>query len=75
MSICDLYPGQKAYVEIVAGEKKLCKRLNALGCVQGAEITYKNCAPLGDPIIINLKGTTLALRKKDAKLIQVKELN
>ncbi|MCM1990565.1 FeoA family protein [Oceanirhabdus seepicola] len=75
MSICDLYPGQKAYVEIVAGEEKLCKRLNALGCVQGAEITFKNKAPLGDPIIINLKGTTLALRKKDAKLIQVKKAN
>ena len=33
----------------------------------------KKTAPLGDPIIISLRGTDLAIRKKDAELIYIKE--
>jgi ferrous iron transport protein A len=32
----------------------------------------KTIAPLGDPIILNLRGYDLAIRKKDAKNIIVK---
>lgn len=73
MSICDLYPGQKAYIKSLGGNAKLVKRLLALGCIEGTEILVKSYAPLGDPIIINLRGFDLAIRKKDAKLITVRE--
>ena len=49
------------------------KRLLALGCIEGTTIEYKRCAPLGDPIIVNFRGFDLALRKKDAKNIFIKE--
>lgn len=72
MSICDLKFGEKALVENIVGDEKLAKRLLALGCIEGTEVSLKASAPFGDPLIINLRGFDLAIRKKDAKNIFVK---
>lgn len=69
MSLCDLNLGEKAIIKEICGDKKLAKRLLALGCIEGTEIELKRIAPLGDPIIVNLRGFDLAIRKKDAKNI------
>lgn len=69
MSICDLKLGQTGTIKTITGDTKLAKRLSALGCIEGTEIELKRVAPLGDPIIINLRGFDLAIRKKDAKNI------
>lgn len=69
MSLCDLNLGEKAIIKEICGDKKLAKRLLALGCIEGTEIKLKRIAPLGDPIIINLRGFDLAIRKKDARNI------
>lgn len=71
MTIYDLKPGQTALIDSVLGNDRLVKRLQALGCVEGSKITLKYAAPLGDPLVLSLKGTTLALRKKDAKNISI----
>lgn len=71
MCICDLKPGQKAIINSVNGNEKLIKRLLALGCIEGTEVQLKRIAPLGDPLIVNLRGFDLAIRKKDAKQIQI----
>lgn len=72
MSISDLKPGQMAVIDNIKGDDRFSKRLKALGCIEGTKITVKTCAPLGDPIIINLRGFNLAIRKKDAKNIWIK---
>lgn len=69
MCICDLLPGDKAYIELICGDEKLSKRLLALGLIEGTEIFFKTTAPFGDPVIINFRGTNLAIRKSDAKNI------
>lgn len=74
MSIYDLKLGQKAYIHNVVGDKKLAKRLLALGAVEGTEVTVKAAAPFGDPILINIRGFDLAIRKKDAKNIKIKDI-
>ena len=71
MSIYDLKPGDKALIQTIYGDEKFAKRLLALGCIEGTEVTLKATAPLGDPIIINLRGFNLAIRKKDAKNIGI----
>ncbi len=73
MCINDLKPGQCAYIYSVKGNEKLAKRLLALGCIEGTPVRVKMSAPFGDPIIINFRGFDLAIRKKDASNIQVKE--
>ncbi|OFI05293.1 ferrous iron transport protein A [Clostridium acetireducens DSM 10703] len=72
MSIYDLKPGEKAYINNIVGNEKLAKRLLALGCIEGTEVSLKTTAPLGDPLIINLRGFNLAIRKNDAKNILIK---
>ena len=69
MCICDLKLGEKVIIDKINGDSKLAKRLSALGCIEGTEIELKRIAPLGDPIILNLRGFDLAIRKKDAKNI------
>lgn len=69
MCICDLLIGQYGTIDKIVGNEKLAKRLSALGCIEGTRIQYKRVAPLGDPIILNLRGFDLSIRKKDAKNI------
>jgi ferrous iron transport protein A len=72
MSICDMKPGDIALIEDIVGNDKLAKRLMALGCIEGTEVSFKTAAPFGDPLIINLRGFDLAIRKKDARNIFIK---
>lgn len=72
MSVFDLKPGQSAVIDMVGGDKRLSRRLKAMGCIEGTEVTVKTSAPFGDPIIINIRGFNLAIRKKDAKNIFIK---
>jgi ferrous iron transport protein A len=74
MSICDLLPGQSAFIHEIHGDIRLAKRLLALGCIEGTEVSLKTVAPLGDPIIVNVRGFNLALRKNDAKHIHIKKV-
>ncbi|MDO4535899.1 MAG: ferrous iron transport protein A [Clostridium perfringens] len=69
MTLYDLKIGQSALIKNITGDSRLSKRLLALGCIEGTKITLKGIAPLGDPLIINLRGFNLAVRKKDAKNI------
>lgn len=73
MCICDLEPGNKGIIDTIKGNEKLMKRLLALGCTQGTEIELKATAPFGDPLIFNLRGFNLAIRKKDASNIHIME--
>lgn len=73
MSIIDLKPGENGYVKNIIGDERLTRRLLALGCIEGTRVTLKTKAPLGDPIIINVRGFDLAIRKKDAFSIKLKE--
>lgn len=72
MSICDLGIGNKGIIASIQGDEKLSRRLLALGCTEGTEIVVKRSAPLGDPLIVSIRGFELAIRKLDAKNIFVK---
>ncbi|MGL5245017.1 MAG: FeoA family protein [Sarcina sp.] len=72
MTVYDLKIGQSGIVNRVHGNEALAKRLLALGCVNDTTVEVKGRAPLGDPIILSLRGFELAIRKKDAKNIYLK---
>lgn len=73
MCICDLTPGENGFIHEIHGDIKLAKRLLAIGCIEGTEVSLKTVAPLGDPIIFSIRGFDMALRKKDAKHIHIKK--
>ncbi len=52
--------------------KEMIDKLLAMGITRGAEIKILRFAPLGDPIDIEVKGTSLSLRKEEAKLVHVR---
>lgn len=47
------------------------RRLLDLGITPGEEITVVQTVPLGDPIVILVRGMRLALRRREAAWIQV----
>lgn len=49
----------------------LKERLMTMGLLPGTRITVQRSAPLGDPIAIGLRSYNLAIRRKDAAVIQV----
>lgn len=69
ITLYDLKVGETGLIKNIIGDSRLSKRLLALGCIEGTKVTLKGIAPLGDPLIINLRGFNLAVRKKDAKNI------
>ena len=52
--------------------KEMTSKLLAMGITRGAAVKILRFAPLGDPIDIEVKGTSLSLRKEEAKLVFVR---
>ncbi|AAK78427.1 ferrous iron transport protein A [Clostridium acetobutylicum] len=73
MSLYDLKPNEKGRIKDIKGDERLSKRLSALGFIEGTEVEVKMMAPLGDPILVNVRGFNIAIRKNDAKNIFLKE--
>jgi ferrous iron transport protein A len=48
-----------------------CARLLDLGFTPGETVTVTHLAPLGDPLVIRVRGALLALRKREAAWIFV----
>jgi ferrous iron transport protein A len=66
-----LEPSEKGRVVKVGGRGRIRQRLLDMGIVPAAIVEVKRVAPLGDPVLIRVKGYDLALRKEEAENIQV----
>ena len=53
------------------GPPQDCARLLDLGFTPGEEITVTQRAPLGDPLVVRVRGALLALRRREAAWILV----
>lgn len=63
-------------VATICGIDKDCdnnirERLLDLGFVKGADVCVQNISPLGDPIAYNIHETLIAIRKEDARYIEI----
>ena len=63
---------QQAQIEQVNCTGKLKRRLLDLGLIKGTQITPILISPSKDPRAYQVRGSTIAIRKEDAKLIIVK---
>lgn len=52
-------------------DEDLKRRLQSYGVVPGTELVIDRIAPLGDPITLRVRGTELALRRREAACIIV----
>lgn len=69
-----LNTGQSAVIAEVKGEPETCFRLRELGIIEGARVHMIRRAPLGDPVVFNIKGYELALRKRDISEILITDI-
>lgn len=67
MRIDELIPGDRARL-VSFGETSLQykRRLLCLGMTSGVEFCMTRVAPLGCPVLIEVRGTSLSLRKEEA---------
>ena len=55
----------------LAGEDLLVSRLQELGFIRGEQVVVRGRAPFGEPLLVEVRGTTIALRKREAQCIQL----
>lgn len=63
--------GSAEILSIDSPDKELANRLRELGMTKGSRIKIHGRAPLGDPMILSVRGCRFALRGKDAQHIRV----
>lgn len=72
MKLSNLRINKKAKVVSVNILNQSVKRhILEMGLVNGTIIKVCKVAPMGDPIIINLRGYELAIRKEEAEFVEV----
>jgi Fe2+ transport system protein FeoA len=62
--------GQQAKITGIKGHD-LAIRLMEMNCLPGELISLERIAPLGDPLVFNVSGYLLGLRKSEASNIEV----
>lgn len=75
MTLEQLSNGMRARIRKLPDDNRTFrKKLLALGMLPGAEISLVRSAPLGDPLQFSVAGSSVALRKSDAALIQIEAI-
>lgn len=69
--LSDLEVHDVADVEHVGGERSFRRRLMELGLVPGTRVELKAVAPLGDPLELLVRGSSLSIRRADAAQVRV----
>lgn len=74
MTLDMLKIGEKAIVKKVNNADSERRRLLDLGILPGTLIENVMKSPLGDPVAYRVRNSTIALRKKQACLIEIEEI-
>lgn len=72
-SLNALTRGEYAYIDQVDGENDLARRLADLGFVPGTRVACELVSPAGDPVAYRVRGTLIALRRRDAGYVWLAE--
>lgn len=63
--LCDMKPGERAVVTRILDENLLKGRLREFGLVPGTEAFCRYLSPGGNLTALELRGTVIAVRRKD----------
>ena len=74
LTLDQLPAGQSGRVTTVTAQGLTRRRLLDLGLVDGSKVEAVRRSATGDPMAFSVRGTLLALRKKDARLVLVRVL-
>ncbi len=71
-TLADLPLKEAAVLVAVGGDRGFRRRLMELGLTPGAAVTVTNVAPLGDPLEIRVRGSSLSIRRAEARALEVR---
>lgn len=74
MTLQNLPIGKKAIVISLDATGKQRRRLLDLGLIIDSQISALHQSPFGDPVAYDIRGTVIALRSEESKLVNVKTL-
>lgn len=74
MTLNNLPVKKQGIIISVGGEKKLRCRLIDMGLIPNTKVEVVKLAPLGDPMLLHLRGYDLSIRKEDASFIEVEPI-
>jgi len=75
MQIKELVPGDRVrLVDFGSTELQYRRRLLSLGVTSGVEFSVIRVAPLGCPVQIEVRGTSLTLRKEEASQLVLERI-
>lgn len=66
-----LAEGEKARISHIEAPWEIKRRLMEIGFTPGSLIQRLHRAPFGGPLVYSVRGTSIALREKDAECIAV----
>ncbi len=72
--LSDLPEGSSAVIASLLAGRSSLTRLRELGLVPGTKVRILRRAPLGEPIEISVRGSTLAMRNQDAAHISIESI-
>jgi Fe2+ transport system protein FeoA len=70
-TLADLASGENGKVTTVLGTDAITRRLMEMGIVPGEVIRVVKSAPFGDPMEIKVRGYHLAVRRNEARMIEI----
>lgn len=72
MKLKDMKPGESGKVASYdTSDRNYRQKLLQMGLVRGVEFTLVRMAPLGDPVEISIRGSSITLRKVEADALEV----
>lgn len=71
MSLLDAHQNRSYRVHGIDGPEDERRRLLDLGITPGEELAIVQTVPLGDPLVVIVRGMRLALRRREAAWIRV----
>ena len=71
VTLDELQPGQQAVLRTCSAEGAVLQRLSEMGFVPGAGLRLVRRAPFGDPLEVQIGRSHLALRRADARSMEV----
>jgi ferrous iron transport protein A len=74
MNLAELGKGESRTVLSVRGESLVTRRLMEMGVIPGVAVRMVKSAPFGDPLEINVRGYSLALRRSEAESVELEQI-
>lgn len=71
--VAELLPGEQGIVARINPHGPSGQRLLAMGFLPGCPLRFLRQAPLGDPVMLEVRGCILCLRRCDANLVELED--